>query len=337
MTRTALVVLLVCGLSARVRADPAPLPEADYESLMGTLAAQTDEPIGLLAIARSPRLGLEKGDLVRAINGAPALTEVTQFGGLMIRGKPALVNLTVVRGKKELVVTVHIKPGPVTEHTERARFIETLDRNKQWGMTSDYQQVTRDGTPAGVVVKMPWFIVMNGPQEGDIIRRIDNHAVTTPEEVATALDAARDHPQFVIDVDRLGETFQITVILDEPPPELTKAIAQIKKINDTTYEIPQAVVDGVLANPMAAANGARVVPAVKDGKPNGFKLYAIRPTSMYAALGLENGDTLNNVNGMDLTTADKALEVYMKIHDATTVKLTLTRRGKPMTITYKIK
>jgi hypothetical protein len=341
MTRTALVVLLVCGLSARVRADPAPLPEADYESLMGVLAAQTDEPIGLLAIARSPRLGLEKGDLVRAINGAPALAEITRFGGMMIRGNRTLINLTVVRGKKEFVVTVHVKPGPVTEHTERERFTETLDRNKQWGGTSDYQQVTRDGTPSGVLVKMPWFIVMNGPQEGDVIRRIDNHPVTTPEEVATALDAARDHPQFVIDVDRLGETFQLTVILDEPPKEvgeLVQAIAQIKKINDTTYEVPRAVLDGVLVNPMAVVKGARVVPAMKDGKPDGFKLYAIRPSSIFAALGLENGDTLNNIDGQDLGSADKALEVFTKLRDAkNAVKLTLARHGKPMTITYKIK
>jgi len=313
------------------------LPEADYQTLMGTLAAQTDEPIGLLAIASSPRLGLAKGDLVRAINGSPALTEIAQFGGLMIRGKPTLINLTVLRGKKEVVVTVHLKPGPVTEHTERARFIETLDRNKQWGMTSDYQQVTRDGTPSGVLVRMPWFIVMNGPQEGDIIRRIDNHPVTTPEEVAVALDASRDHPQFVIDVDRLGETFQVIVILDDPPKEITAAIAQIKKINDTTYEVPQAVLDGVLANPMGAATGARVVPAVKDGKADGFKLYAIRPSSIYAALGLENGDSLHNVNGQELTTADKALEVYTKLRNATSIKLTLTRRGKSITITYNIK
>lgn len=340
MTRTGLVVLLVCGLSAQVRADPAPLSEADYETAMATLANQTDEPVGLLAIARSPRLGLDKGDLVRAINGVPAVTEVMSFGGFHIRGNHALINLTVLRGKKELVVTLHVKPVPVVEHTERDRFGETLDRAKQWGNTNDYQQVTRDGQPSGVVVKMQWFMVMNGPQEGDIIRRIDGHAVTTGEEVATALEAARTRPQFVLDIDRLGETFTITVILDDPPKEtaaVEQAMAQIKKVNDTTYEVPEALVDSLLANPMAAAKGARFVPATKDGKPDGFKLYAIRPSSIFAALGLENGDTLNSVDGQDVSSADKALEVYTKLRNAKLVKLAITRRGKLLTITYKIK
>jgi type II secretory pathway component PulC len=341
MTRTGLVVLLVFGLSAQVRADPPPLSEADYETAIAALANQTDEPIGLLAIARSPRIGLEKGDLVRAINGAPAVTEVTRFGGgFHIRDNYALINLTVLRGKKELVVTLHVKPATVVEHTERDRFGETLDRNKQWGNANDYQQVTHDGQPTGVMVKTQWFMVTNGPQEGDIIRRIDGHAVTTSEEVATALEAARTRPQFVLDMDRLGQILTITVILDDPPKEsveIEKAIALIKKVNDTTYEVPKALIDSMLANPMAAAKSARVVPAMKDGKPDGFKLYAIRPSSVWAALGLQNGDTLNSVDGQDMTSADKALEVYTKLRDAKQIKLTITRHGKPLTITYKIK
>jgi general secretion pathway protein C len=48
---------------------------------------------------------------------------------------------------------------------------------------------------------------------------------------------------------------------------------------------------------MAVAKGARVVPAVKNGKPDGFKLYAIRPSSVYSKLGLTNGDTIQSING----------------------------------------
>ena len=61
---------------------------------MATLADQTDEPVGLLAIARVPKLGREKGDLVRSINGAPALTEAHGFGGMHIRNKRAVLAMT---------------------------------------------------------------------------------------------------------------------------------------------------------------------------------------------------------------------------------------------------
>jgi general secretion pathway protein C len=111
----------------------------------------------------------------------------------------------------------------------------------------------------------------------------------------------------------------------------------IKKIDDNTYEIDKALVDKVLANPMGVAKGARVVPAVQNGKPNGFKLYAIRPSSVYAKLGLTNGDTLSAINGMELTTADKALEVYTKLREATSLEVEIQRRGKPMTLKYSIR
>jgi general secretion pathway protein C len=111
----------------------------------------------------------------------------------------------------------------------------------------------------------------------------------------------------------------------------------VKKIDDTTYEIDKGLVEKALANPMALAKGARVVPAVKNGKPDGFKLYAIRPSSVYAKLGLTNGDTLQSINGFELTSADKALEVYTKLREATQLQVEITRRGKPMTLNYSIR
>jgi general secretion pathway protein C len=130
----------------------------------------------------------------------------------------------------------------------------------------------------------------------------------------------------------------------ETPPsdgggdELQAAIDNgVKKIDDNTYEIDKAIVDKALANPMALAKGARVVPAVKNGKPDGFKLYAIRPSSVYSKLGLTNGDTLQSINGFELTSADKALEVYTKLREATQLEVEITRRGKPMSLKYSIR
>lgn len=126
--------------------------------------------------------------------------------------------------------------------------------------------------------------------------------------------------------------------VEEPAvDELEKEIdAGIRKIDDTHREITKALVDKVLANPMAIAKGARVVPAVKDGKPTGFKLYAIRPSSIYAKLGFANGDTIKTVNGFELTSADKALEVYTKLREASSLEIELDRRGKPVTLRFTI-
>ena len=120
--------------------------------------------------------------------------------------------------------------------------------------------------------------------------------------------------------------------------ELRAAIeAGVRKTGENAWEIDRSVVDKVLANPAAVGRGARIVPSIKNGKPNGFKLYAIRPSSVYSKIGLMNGDTLHAVNGFDLTTPDKALEVYTKVRESSSLSVTITRRGKPVTLNYSIK
>jgi general secretion pathway protein C len=129
--------------------------------------------------------------------------------------------------------------------------------------------------------------------------------------------------------------------LTTPPAEGDELQASIdsgiKKLDDTHYEIDKALIEKVLLNPMAFAKNARVVPSMKNGKPDGFKLYAIRPNSAFAKLGLSNGDTLQSINGFELTSADKALEVYTKLREATALEIDVTRRGKPMSLNYSIK
>lgn len=99
----------------------------------------------------------------------------------------------------------------------------------------------------------------------------------------------------------------------------------------TTWEVD---IDPIAADPMHFAKGARVVPSVKDGKPYGFKLYAIRPGSFYARLGIHNGDTILRVNGHLLEGMDKALEIYTSVRTADKIEVELIRRGKPVHHTY---
>jgi general secretion pathway protein C len=124
----------------------------------------------------------------------------------------------------------------------------------------------------------------------------------------------------------------------KPKDELMAMIDEgVNKVSDTEFEIDKNIVDKVLENPMAVARGARIVPSIKNGKANGFKLYAIRPSSVYAKIGLMNGDTIHSINGFDLTSPDKALEVYTKVREATSLSVNATRRGKPISLNYSIK
>ena len=121
------------------------------------------------------------------------------------------------------------------------------------------------------------------------------------------------------------------------PDPVDPLVASIERVDDTHARVPRATVDKIIQDPMTVARGARVVPSFQNGVAMGFKLYAIRPSSVFARLGFENGDTLMAVNGMVLTSADKALEAYTKLRSADHFEIELQRRGRPITLTVDIR
>ena len=111
----------------------------------------------------------------------------------------------------------------------------------------------------------------------------------------------------------------------------------IEKIDDFTYHVPRKTAEALFGDPMKLmTRGARVVPSLKNGQPNGLKLYAIRPSSPFARVGLQNGDTVHAVNGFDLSETDALVDAYVKLKDASVFELEITRRGRPVSIIIKI-
>jgi general secretion pathway protein C len=111
----------------------------------------------------------------------------------------------------------------------------------------------------------------------------------------------------------------------------------IRKVAEGKYEVERSALNRVLANTTLLARSARIVPSVVNGQPNGFKLYAIRPGSVYSLLGMVNGDTINAINGHAMTTPDKALEVYTKLRNASHLTISYLRQGKTLTNEYTIR
>ncbi|MCW5806950.1 MAG: hypothetical protein KIT31_31615 [Deltaproteobacteria bacterium] len=118
--------------------------------------------------------------------------------------------------------------------------------------------------------------------------------------------------------------------------------AAVQRIDDTHANVSRGKIAPVLARDATLARGARVVPAVKDGQPDGIKLYAVRPSSIYAKLGLTNGDTLQGVTvdggaHLPLDTVEHALAAYDKVKAAKkVVVLDLVRRGTPLTLVITV-
>lgn len=127
------------------------------------------------------------------------------------------------------------------------------------------------------------------------------------------------------------------------PPPSTEAPSStddlgntIKKTGENSYSVEQGEVDKALNNLAELSTQARIVPAFEGGKTVGFKLFSIRPGSLYSKIGLQNGDVITAINGYEMSSPEKGLEIYTKLKDAKAVNVDMKRRGKPMTLDYSI-
>ncbi len=111
----------------------------------------------------------------------------------------------------------------------------------------------------------------------------------------------------------------------------------IRALNENEYEVPRNVIDRTLSNLNEVAMQARIVPAFKDGQAQGFKLFSIRPDSIYSKIGVQNGDVIRRINGFDLNSPEKALEVYSKLKESSRIEIEIERNGAPIRKTYNVR
>lgn len=111
----------------------------------------------------------------------------------------------------------------------------------------------------------------------------------------------------------------------------------VKKVGKNTYEIDREMLNEQLEDLSALSRQARVIPHYREGKPQGFKLVGVRPGSLYSHIGVRSGDVLKAVNGEEITSPTKALELYEKLKNSDNVTVDVERRGRKQTLEYMIK
>jgi general secretion pathway protein C len=120
-------------------------------------------------------------------------------------------------------------------------------------------------------------------------------------------------------------------------PQVPSEISdKIQRVSETEFNVDRAVIDNILENQATLMRSARIVPEQKDGKTVGIRLFGIRSDTLLGTLGMQNGDRLEKINGFDMASPEKALEAYARLRTATSLTVQVTRRGKPLTIEYKI-
>ena len=112
---------------------------------------------------------------------------------------------------------------------------------------------------------------------------------------------------------------------------------QISKVGPNEYVIDRSAVDRIL-EAQAELMKQRIVQEKEGDRVVGVKISGIKPGSVLAMLGIENGDRLETLNGFEMSNPEKMLEAYARLRSgADKLQIHLTRNGKPINVDYTIR
>lgn len=126
-----------------------------------------------------------------------------------------------------------------------------------------------------------------------------------------------------------------------PPPAAsaspTGAESTIRQVSEGQWLLDRRELDDALKNLPQLLTKARVIPSFKDGQPDGFRIFAIAKDSLYAKIGLQNGDILHRINGVDVKSPQNFMKVIEQLKDESRINVDLVRNNQKETFSYEIR
>ncbi|MBH0178308.1 MAG: hypothetical protein HP491_10710 [Nitrospira sp.] len=82
---------------------------------------------------------------------------------------------------------------------------------------------------------------------------------------------------------------------------------------------------------------ARAMPHMVNGTVSGYRIEYMAPASFYEKIGIQTGDILQRVNGVDIRDPSTMLNLLQQLKNERVVKLDMVRNNQPSTLTYELR
>ncbi|HXW53589.1 MAG TPA: hypothetical protein VEL47_05750 [Myxococcota bacterium] len=111
----------------------------------------------------------------------------------------------------------------------------------------------------------------------------------------------------------------------------------VEKVGPTSYQIKRKRFDKALSDIGRLLTEARAVPK-NDSKGNfiGFEIVYLKEGSLFEKIGIEKMDLLTRINGYDLDSPEKALQLFGKLRTADQFTIDLKRGDRSVTLDYSV-
>ena len=110
-----------------------------------------------------------------------------------------------------------------------------------------------------------------------------------------------------------------------------------EKVAENSWVIDQKAVESSFTDMSRVMTDARLTPKASGGRVEGFLVTEIKPRGIFDAIGLKNGDVLTKINGYDIDSPEKAVQVLSALRGQTNIDLDILRAGKATSLHYTIR
>lgn len=109
------------------------------------------------------------------------------------------------------------------------------------------------------------------------------------------------------------------------------------KVSEDSWVIDQKAVTDSLNDMSRVMTDARLTPRVGASGVEGFAVTEIKQKGVFDAMGLKNGDVLTKINGYEIDSPEKAVQVLSALRGETSINLDILRNGRPKSLHYTIR
>lgn len=199
--------------------------------------------------------------------------------------------------------------------------------------------VTTDKTEGGAIVEevtKESAAEKAGLKKGDVITRIDDMKITSPDDLSAAVKKHKP-----------GDKVTVTYLRDKKEQKLTTELTKWKGTNIYTtngfnMNMDRMEFPRISVTPEVRAYGYRTgtpklgvsVQDAEDGK--GVKVLDVDEDGNAAKAGLKEDDVITDIDGQAVNSADEVAKIIREAKDKISVKMKVQRKGKTETIDVKI-
>lgn len=179
------------------------------------------------------------------------------------------------------------------------------------------------GTAASIVAEESWAAVENLKAREHLIVRIG-------DEVLSATVVAIDPRRIVLE--NRGRHEELALLEDPNTPPRSAARARpparsgVSRLGRNRFGVDNQQVQDLVNNPAALFSQARIVPHYEDGQMTGIQVNAIKPGSLFAQAGLQDGDTVVELNGIEASSPEGSQKLLQEFRSSQ--EWTLIVRGR---------